>query len=163
MEWSQNKHPRDATSLSDRIVVFLFFIVGVALAQFGENALPVGPMPRILLSALSAAVLIFSISAAGGVFIPVCALVLGVFVEQQAMSWTLILSKGTKEALTAWISSAILVPVLFSAFVHGMTVSAAIQTAVQRVSPSARDIFQRELAQLLQFLMLAFAAIFYFY
>lgn len=163
MSGGRMKTIRDPSSVSDRLVITFFFAAGAALAFFGASAFPSIEKPRLFWSALMTAVLLFSISMAGGVLLPLCSLSCGAFVEQGALNWIAEMDQEVSCGFRVPVSGIVLVSVFFLAAVHGLTVSAAIQTAAQRGSPTAREIYRQELPLVFLFALAALAAAFYFY
>ena len=148
---------------SDRLVVFAFFMAGAAAMYFLGLPVSALPAPRIVLTGLLGAVLLLSLSALGGVLLPVCALAFGALSQQTALAALPLSPEYGALDLRLIASSFLLVPVFFLASVHGMKVSAYFQTALQHGGPTVKTAFQRELAVLAFLTLFGCAAVFYFY
>ncbi len=154
---------REKCPVSDGALLFVFFAAGAAAAFFGSVQAPVFADPRLFFCGLMVCVLLLSPSGFGCMLLPFCALALGFAAERSAV---LLVDAWFAErclellALIPWL---VLTPLFFLASTHGMTASAAVQTALQRSSPTARLIFRRELSRVFVFVLLAHAAILYFY
>ena len=110
-----------------------------------------------------AGVLLFSASLLGAYLLPLAAMLLGAFTEQTVMGTAALWRSEHMLDLPTFAPGLILVPIFFLAAVHGMAVTSAVQGAMQRGSPTARTVFHRELAAVFVFVLMAFAAIFFFY
>ncbi len=154
---------REKNPISDRALLFAFFAAGVSAAYFGSVQLSLFSEPRLFFSGLMAGVLLFSASLLGAYLLPLAAMLLGAFTEQTAMGTAALWRSEHMLDLPTFAPGLILVPVFFLAAVHGMAVTSAVQGAMERGSPTARAVFQRELAAVFVFVLMAFAAIFFFY
>ena len=154
---------REKNLISDRTLLFAFFAAGASVACFGSVRLALFTEPRLFFSGLMAGVLLFSASLLGGYLLPLAAMLLGAFTEQTAAASAALWRSARLLDLPTLAPGLILVPVFFLAAVHGMAVTSAVQGAMQRGSPTARAVFHRELAAVFIFVLMAFAAIFFFY
>lgn len=157
------ERPGEHSFGSDRLLIFLFFLVGAFASFFGSFSLPENLPPRLLYGALLGAVLLLSASCLGFLMLPLCALLFGAFLEQDAMLWLLAWQERQTADFKVLICSAILAPVFFLAAVHGLTVSNSLTEAVRRGSPTLRDRIRIETVCVLLLALMGCAAIFYFY
>ena len=163
MNLSLQNRPDAHTYNADRILIFLFFLVGVFASYFGFPNLPDEISPRFLFGGLLGLVLLLSTSCAGFLLLPMCTLVFGAYTERAAMTWCSQCQGIPVSDLNTVFCSMVLVPVFFLAAIHGLNVSSSMMEAVQKGSPTAREVFRHEMLCLLFLALLGCAAIFYFY
>ena len=149
-----------APGVSDRLLIFVFFLAGGAAAFF-LPFLNFAPLrERVVLGGMLTATLLFSVSVLGGVLLPVFALCFGACTERAAMAFS---ASGGSAQLRILLCSLVLTPILFLVLLHGLSISGSIQAAVRGGNPTARTDYRRELGSQLACALVGFAAIFYFY
>lgn len=155
--------PQSAIPLADVLLVFAFFVLGVTAAFFTTIPFPGQAYFRLFLCGLLGGIVLFSVSAWGTVLLPLFAMAAGAFSEHSAMLSVLYETGGRSVDWRMLVCNAVLVPIVFLCTSHGMTVSSALNTAMERGSPTARTVFHRELFLVLIFSLVGFACVFYFF
>ena len=163
MSWSVSRGARNRASASDLLVLFLSFLAGAICFRLGLLEWFAACSFRMSLCLALGAVLLFSASSFGWLFLPLCLFCCGGKLEELASRFVSAIGSGSPPDPAAVVGSVFLVPVFFLAGVHGLNVSAAVEKALFCSSPSVVSDYRLEISRAMLVSLAGFALIFCFY
>ena len=148
--------------LIERVLIFLSFALGAAAAVLRLFDLPELPPLRFLFSVFLGCVLFLAASGFGLVLLPAGMFLFGHFAQQLVLSWLSATNGNYFQQPETLILSTFLVPLVYLALLHGLCAASSLRKALFRASPTARSLYQSELASSSLFVLFSLAIIFYF-
>ena len=148
--------------LTERVVTFFSFACGAVTAVLELFAFPALPPLRVLFGVFLGCVLFLAASGFGLLLLPVGMLLFGHYSQSAVLSWYASGSGNIFQEPHTLILSTLLVPFVFLAGFHGLCAASSLRTALLRASPTARSLYQSELASTALFVLFSLAVIFYF-
>ncbi len=146
----------------ERIVIFLSFTCGAAFAVLDLITVPPLPPLRMLFGLFLGCVLFLAASGFGLLLLPAGMFLFGHFSERAILSLNIFQNGNVLQEPHTLILSTILVPLVIMAAFHGLCASSSLRKALFRASPTARSLYQSELASAALYSLFSLAIIFYF-
>ena len=152
-------HGKDFSA--ERIVIFLAFACGAAASVLDLFTVPDLPPSRVVFGLFLACVLFLAASGFGLFLLPAGVFLFGHLSESAVLSMAVVSNGNFFHEPYTLILSTILVPLVLLTAFHGLCASSSLRKALLRASPSARSLYQSELASTALYSLFSLALIFY--